>query len=178
MLCLGRGTCHAIALEAALKLKEICYIHAEGYAAGEMKHGPIALIDRQVPILAIAPSGPLFEKTASNVQEAGARGGQVVILSDATRDEPRSAMLQALLEELSHVPAAQITLIVASGTHAPRAPETVIDRESLARHPVVVHDGGDLATMSDLGSTSRGTRVKSSPMCCRVRSTCTSKMAK
>ncbi len=83
VLCLGRGTCHAIALEAALKLKELCYIHAEGYAAGEMKHGPIALIDRQVPILAIVPSGPLFEKTASNVQEAGARGGQVVVVSDA-----------------------------------------------------------------------------------------------
>ena len=83
VLCLGRGTNHAIALEAALKLKEICYIHAEGYAAGEMKHGPIALIDRQVPILAIVPSGPLFEKTASNIQEAGARGGQVVVLSDA-----------------------------------------------------------------------------------------------
>jgi len=83
VLCLGRGACHAIALEAALKLKEICYIHAEGYAAGEMKHGPIALIDRQVPILAIVPSGPLFEKTASNVQEAGARGGQVVVVSDA-----------------------------------------------------------------------------------------------
>ena len=83
VLCLGRGANHAIALEAALKLKEICYIHAEGYAAGEMKHGPIALIDRQVPILSIAPSGPLFEKTASNVQEAGARGGQVVVISDA-----------------------------------------------------------------------------------------------
>ncbi len=83
VLCLGRGACHAIALEAALKLKEICYIHAEGYAAGEMKHGPIALIDRQVPILAIVPSGPLFEKTASNVQEAGARGGQIVVMSDA-----------------------------------------------------------------------------------------------
>ena len=83
VLCLGRGTHHAIALEAALKLKEICYIHAEGYAAGEMKHGPIALIDRQVPILSIVPSGPLFDKTASNIQEAGARGGQVVVLSDA-----------------------------------------------------------------------------------------------
>ena len=82
VLCLGRGPCHAIALEAALKLKEICYIHAEGYAAGEMKHGPIALIDRAVPIVSIAPSGPLFEKTASNIQEAGARGGQVVVISD------------------------------------------------------------------------------------------------
>ena len=83
VLCLGRGTSHAIALEAALKLKEICYIHAEGYAAGEMKHGPIALIDRQVPILSIVPPGPLFEKTVSNVQEAAARGGQIVVLSDA-----------------------------------------------------------------------------------------------
>ncbi|MCC6717860.1 MAG: glutamine--fructose-6-phosphate transaminase (isomerizing) [Acetobacteraceae bacterium] len=83
VLYLGRGANFAIALEGALKLKEICYIHAEGYAAGEMKHGPIALIDRNVPIIAIAPSGPLFEKTASNVQEAAARGGQVIVLSDA-----------------------------------------------------------------------------------------------
>ena len=101
VLCLGRGTCHAIALEAALKLKEICYIHAEGYAAGEMKHGPIALIDRQVPILAIAPSGPLFEKTASNVQEAGARGGQVVILSDAAG----CAKLRGIAAEVIELPA-------------------------------------------------------------------------
>ncbi len=65
MLYLGRGACFPIALEGALKLKEICYIHAEGYAAGEMKHGPIALIDKEVPVIAIVPSGPLFEKTAS-----------------------------------------------------------------------------------------------------------------
>ncbi len=83
VLYLGRGTCFAIALEGALKLKEICYIHAEAYAAGEMKHGPIALIDRDVPVVAIAPSGPLFEKTASNLQEAAARGGQLVVFSDA-----------------------------------------------------------------------------------------------
>ena len=82
VLYLGRGACYAIALEGALKLKEICYIHAEGYAAGEMKHGPIALIDAQVPVIAIVPSGPLFEKTASNVQEAAARGGQVIVFSD------------------------------------------------------------------------------------------------
>jgi len=82
VLYLGRGANYAIALEGALKLKEICYIHAEGYAAGEMKHGPIALIDKSVPIIAIAPSGPLFEKTASNLQEAAARGGQVIVLSD------------------------------------------------------------------------------------------------
>jgi glucosamine--fructose-6-phosphate aminotransferase (isomerizing) len=83
VLFLGRGACFPIAMEGALKLKEISYIHAEGYAAGEMKHGPIALIDRSVPVIAIAPSGPLFEKTASNLQEAAARGGQVIVLSDA-----------------------------------------------------------------------------------------------
>ncbi len=83
VLYLGRGNCFPIAMEGALKLKEITYIHAEGYAAGEMKHGPIALIDQDVPIVAIAPSGPLFEKTASNLQEAAARGGQVIVFSDA-----------------------------------------------------------------------------------------------
>ncbi len=82
VLYLGRGNCFAIAMEGALKLKEISYIHAEGYAAGEMKHGPIALIDKSVPIIGIAPSGPLFEKTASNLQEAQARGGQIVLLTD------------------------------------------------------------------------------------------------
>ncbi len=83
VLYLGRGSCFPIAMEGALKLKEISYIHAEGYAAGEMKHGPIALIDRNVPVIAIAPSGPLFEKTASNLQEAAARGGQMIVFSDA-----------------------------------------------------------------------------------------------
>jgi len=83
VLYLGRGNCYPIALEGALKLKEISYIHAEGYAAGEMKHGPIALIDSAVPVIAIAPSGPLFEKTASNLQEAAARCGQVIVFSDA-----------------------------------------------------------------------------------------------
>ena len=83
VLYLGRGNCFPIALEGALKLKEISYIHAEGYAAGEMKHGPIALIDSAVPVIAIVPSGPLFEKTASNLQEAAARGGQVIVFSDA-----------------------------------------------------------------------------------------------
>jgi glucosamine--fructose-6-phosphate aminotransferase (isomerizing) len=83
VLYLGRGNCFPIAMEGALKLKEISYIHAEGYAAGEMKHGPIALIDPAVPVIAIAPSGPLFEKTASNLQEAAARGGQVIVFSDA-----------------------------------------------------------------------------------------------
>ena len=84
VLYLGRGTSCPIALEGALKLKEISYIHAEGFAAGEMKHGPIALIDEQVPIVVIAPPDTLFEKTASNLQEAAARGGRVFLLSDAS----------------------------------------------------------------------------------------------
>jgi glucosamine--fructose-6-phosphate aminotransferase (isomerizing) len=82
VLYLGRGPDYPLALEGALKLKEISYIHAEGYAAGEMKHGPIALIDDKVPIIVIAPSGPLFDKTVSNMQEVQARGGQVVLISD------------------------------------------------------------------------------------------------
>jgi len=82
VLYLGRGTDYPLALEGALKLKEISYIHAEGYAAGEMKHGPIALIDDTVPVIVIAPSGPLFEKTVSNMQEVRARGGKVILISD------------------------------------------------------------------------------------------------
>ena len=83
VLYLGRGTAYPLALEGALKLKEISYIHAEGYAAGEMKHGPIALIDDSVPIVVLAPRDDLFEKTASNVQEVMARGGKVIMISDA-----------------------------------------------------------------------------------------------
>ena len=83
VLYIGRGQDYPIALEGALKLKEISYIHAEGYAAGELKHGPIALIDEEVPIIVIAPSGPLFEKTVSNMEEVRARGGKVVLISDA-----------------------------------------------------------------------------------------------
>ena len=83
VLFLGRGSQFPIAMEGALKLKEISYIHAEGYAAGEMKHGPIALIDQDVPVIVCAPDGPLFEKTLGNIQEVAARGGQVYLFSDA-----------------------------------------------------------------------------------------------
>ena len=82
-LYLGRGTSFPIAMEGALKLKEISYIHAEGYPAGEMKHGPIALIDEQVPVIVVAPKDQWFDKVASNMQEVAARGGKVVLLSDA-----------------------------------------------------------------------------------------------
>ena len=91
VLYLGRGVHYAIALEGALKLKEISYIHAEGYAAGEMKHGPIALIDESVPVVVMAPTDPLFEKTASNLAEVVARGGRVVLFSDAKGVERMSS---------------------------------------------------------------------------------------
>jgi glucosamine--fructose-6-phosphate aminotransferase (isomerizing) len=83
VLYLGRGQSYPLALEGALKLKEISYIHAEGYAAGELKHGPIALIDENMPVIVIAPRDDLYEKTVSNMQEVAARGGQIVLISNA-----------------------------------------------------------------------------------------------
>jgi len=100
VLFLGRGSLYPIALEGALKLKEISYIHAEGYAAGEMKHGPIALIDNQVPVIALCPSGALFEKTASNLQEAAARGGRIF----AFTDEGGAPALRAFAERVIVLP--------------------------------------------------------------------------
>ena len=82
VLYLGRGTSYPIALEGALKLKEISYIHAEGYAAGELKHGPIALIDEKMPVVVIAPYDRIFEKTVSNMQEVAARGGRIILVTD------------------------------------------------------------------------------------------------
>ena len=83
VLYLGRGTSFPIALEGALKLKEISYIHAEGYAAGELKHGPIALVDENMPVIVIAPHDKVFEKTFSNLQEVAARGGRLIVMTDA-----------------------------------------------------------------------------------------------
>ena len=82
VLFLGRGALYPVALEGALKLKELSYIHAEGYASGELKHGPIALIDRDVPVIVLAPHDALFEKTVSNMQEVMARHGPILLLSD------------------------------------------------------------------------------------------------
>ena len=82
ILYLGRGALYPLALEGALKLKEISYIHAEGYPAGELKHGPIALIDEEVPVIVIAPTDELFEKTISNMQEVAARGGKIILITD------------------------------------------------------------------------------------------------
>ncbi|NWG24236.1 MAG: glutamine--fructose-6-phosphate transaminase (isomerizing) [Pseudorhodoplanes sp.] len=91
VLYLGRGTSYPLALEGALKLKEISYIHAEGYAAGELKHGPIALIDETMPVIVIAPHDSVFEKTVSNMQEVAARGGRIILVTD-----PKGAQEAAL----------------------------------------------------------------------------------
>ena len=95
MLYLGRGTAFPLALEGALKLKELSYIHAEGYAAGELKHGPIALVDEDLPVIVIAPPDAVFEKTVSNMQEVAARGGRLVLIGGAGGAEASSVKLQA-----------------------------------------------------------------------------------
>jgi glucosamine--fructose-6-phosphate aminotransferase (isomerizing) len=98
VLYLGRGASFPVALEGALKLKEISYIHAEGYPAGEMKHGPIALIDERVPVIFVAPSDGAFDKTASNAQEVAARGGKVILLSDTTGIAKLNGLARATVE--------------------------------------------------------------------------------
>jgi len=97
VLYLGRGTSFPLALEGALKLKEISYIHAEGYAAGELKHGPIALIDEKMPVVVIAPHDAVFEKTMSNMQEVAARGGRIILITDATGASKTSLETEATL---------------------------------------------------------------------------------
>jgi glutamine---fructose-6-phosphate transaminase (isomerizing) len=98
VLYLGRGTSYPIAMEGALKLKEISYIHAEGYPAGEMKHGPIALIAPDVPVIVLAPSDEWFEKTASNLQETKARGGKVILIADAKGIAKAGSLATATIE--------------------------------------------------------------------------------
>jgi glucosamine--fructose-6-phosphate aminotransferase (isomerizing) len=97
VLYLGRGTSFPLALEGALKLKELSYIHAEGYAAGELKHGPIALIDETMPVVVMAPYDPWFEKTVSNMQEVAARGGHIILISDSR------AAKETALDHLTHL---------------------------------------------------------------------------
>jgi len=93
VLYLGRGASYPVALEGALKLKELSYIHAEGYAAGELKHGPIALIDEAMPVIVIAPQDHVFEKTVSNMQEVAARGGVIILIGDKRAAEKASVEL-------------------------------------------------------------------------------------
>jgi glucosamine--fructose-6-phosphate aminotransferase (isomerizing) len=112
MLYLGRGTSYPLALEGALKLKEISYIHAEGYAAGELKHGPIALIDETTPVVVIAPYDRVFEKTVSNMQEVAARGGNIILMTDAKG--AREAAVDSLATiVLPDMPAAVAPLVYA-----------------------------------------------------------------
>ncbi|MGD0720339.1 MAG: glutamine--fructose-6-phosphate transaminase (isomerizing) [Roseiarcus sp.] len=96
-LYLGRGTSYPLALEGALKLKELSYIHAEGYAAGELKHGPIALIDEAMPVIVIAPRDAVFEKTVSNMQEVAARGGRIILIGDASAADEAGVALAHFL---------------------------------------------------------------------------------
>jgi glucosamine--fructose-6-phosphate aminotransferase (isomerizing) len=101
---LGRGDMYPLALEGALKLKEISYIHAEGYAAGELKHGPIALIDESTPVVVIAPDDELFEKTSSNIQEVAARGGQIIMITNAPQKAPALSGVAATSLKIIPVP--------------------------------------------------------------------------
>jgi glutamine---fructose-6-phosphate transaminase (isomerizing) len=104
VLYLGRGPAYPLAMEGALKLKELSYIHAEGYAAGELKHGPIALIDEAMPVIVIAPRDAVFEKTVSNMQEVAARGGKIILIGDKTAAEEGSVNLAHFLPmpEMGH----------------------------------------------------------------------------
>jgi glutamine---fructose-6-phosphate transaminase (isomerizing) len=112
VLYLGRGTSYPLALEGALKLKEISYIHAEGYAAGELKHGPIALIDETLPVIVIAPYDRVFEKTVSNMQEVAARGGRIILITDPKG--AREATVQSLVTlTLPEMPATVTPLVYA-----------------------------------------------------------------
>ncbi|MBN8968528.1 MAG: glutamine--fructose-6-phosphate transaminase (isomerizing) [Rhizobiales bacterium] len=112
VLYLGRGTSYPLALEGALKLKEISYIHAEGYAAGELKHGPIALIDETMPVVVIAPHDQVFEKTVSNMQEVAARGGRIILMTDP--QGAREATVQSLVTiTLPDMPASVTPIVYA-----------------------------------------------------------------
>jgi glucosamine--fructose-6-phosphate aminotransferase (isomerizing) len=112
VLYLGRGTSFPLALEGALKLKEISYIHAEGYAAGELKHGPIALIDENMPVVVIAPYDRVFEKTVSNMQEVAARGGKIILMTDA-KGAAEAAIESLVTITLPDMPATITPLIYA-----------------------------------------------------------------
>ncbi|MGA8900797.1 glutamine--fructose-6-phosphate transaminase (isomerizing) [Bradyrhizobium sp.] len=125
VLYLGRGTSYPLALEGALKLKEISYIHAEGYAAGELKHGPIALIDEKMPVVVIAPYDHVFEKTVSNMQEVAARGGQIILMTDA------KGAAEATIESLVTIVLPDMGAIFASMVYA-------IPVQLLAYHTAVV----------------------------------------
>jgi glucosamine--fructose-6-phosphate aminotransferase (isomerizing) len=132
-LYLGRGINYPIALEGALKLKEISYIHAEGYPAGEMKHGPIALIDEDMPVVALAPDDGVFEKMVGNIQEAKARGGSVIAVTTEGHDE-----IKQLLDP------AQDYLITVPKSHPLLAPALMVVPLQLLSYHIAVRRGCDV----------------------------------
>ena len=138
-LFLGRGVQYPIALEGALKLKEISYIHAEGYPAGEMKHGPIALIDESLPVVALIPRGRGYEKILSNVQEVKARGGRVVAVINSGDDHVRKVLGKDDL--IIEVPGVEIDVLGVSEIFSPFV--TVIPLQLLAYH-VALRAGRDV----------------------------------
>ncbi len=97
ILYLGRGTSYPLALEGALKLKELSYVHAEGYAAGELKHGPIALIDEDMPVIILAPTDAVLDKTVSNMQEVAARGGRLILICDPRQAQDFAREAEAVI---------------------------------------------------------------------------------
>ena len=112
VLYLGRGTSYPLAMEGALKLKELSYIHAEGYAAGELKHGPIALIDEAMPVIVIAPTDAVYEKTVSNMQEVAARGGRLILIGDSRTERDFAADAETIIV-LPDMPPAFTALVYA-----------------------------------------------------------------
>ena len=132
-LYLGRGINYPIALEGALKLKEISYIHAEGYPAGEMKHGPIALIDEQMPVVALAPRDHVFEKMIGNLHEAKARGSTVIAITDGDRD-PIVQMLDPAEDHVVTIPA----------THPLLTPVLMVVPLQLLAYHIAVRRGCDV----------------------------------
>ena len=143
VLFLGRGAMYPLALEGALKLKEISYIHAEGYASGELKHGPIALIDEDVPVIVLAPSDGLFDKTVSNMQEVMARDGKVLLLSDAAGHRPGRPRRLAGARDAGLRPVRGADPLCGAGA-APRLPHRDVQghRRRPAAQPREVGDGG------------------------------------
>jgi glucosamine--fructose-6-phosphate aminotransferase (isomerizing) len=139
-LYLGRGINYPIALEGALKLKEISYIHAEGYPAGEMKHGPIALIDEDLPVVAIAPGDRVFEKMVSNIQEAKARGGRIIVITNEAQVETLASML-----DLSAGPGGSRDTLVAVPDADPRLlPILLVVPLQLLAYHIAVQRGCDV----------------------------------
>jgi glucosamine--fructose-6-phosphate aminotransferase (isomerizing) len=132
-LYLGRGVSYPIALEGALKLKEISYIHAEGYPAGEMKHGPIALIDEDLPVVALAPGDVVFEKSLGNIQEAKARGARVIVVTNASKRDAFADLIDG-----------RDTLLVVPDAHPLMLPVLLTIPMQLIAYHVAVRRGCDV----------------------------------